>query len=170
MNLRLTFGALLFFFGLTLMTGCGLSEFDEEIDTQFTVPKPKSGVFGLEPFTKTKRFTLGSDPGDAERVTITRARIQVLAPLSSDLSILDRLEVYVEKDSELTLLGEATGFAPQERLRNLDIVFKDDIRSFVTEENKVVLVFVVFPSTFAPTFPEDGITLQADMTVRIELL
>lgn len=155
---------------LVITSGCGLSEFDDEIDTQFTVPQPKEGIFGLEPFTKTKRFKLGSDPKDAERATFKRARIQVLAPPLSDLSILDKIEVYADVDGVLTLLADAEGFVPDERLRNLDIVFKDDIRGFVTPDNRVTLVFVVFPSTFAPSWPEGGITIKADVTVRIEVL
>lgn len=155
---------------LVTLSACGLSEFDDEIDTQFTVPQPKEGIFGLEPFTKTKRFKLGSDPNDAERATFKRARIQVLAPPTSDLSIIDRIEVHADVDGELTLLAQAEGFVPDERLRNLEVVFKDDIRGFVTPDNRVTMVFVVFPSTFAPSWPESGITIKADVTVRIEVL
>jgi len=154
----------------SLLVGCGLAEFDEDIDTQFTVPKPAEGLFGLDPFAKTKRFKLGTDPADAERATFKSASIQVLAPAGADLSIMDRVEVHADLGGELTLLGEAEGFSPGEKVRHFDIVFRDDIRRFVTKDKRVVLVFVVFPSAFASKWPEDGITIRADVTVRVELL
>lgn len=150
-------------------TACGLDEFDEEFDTEFTVPQPKEGFFGLEPFSKTKRFKLGSDPADAERAVFRKATIQIVAPDNADLSILDSLEVYVEEPDGQTLLATAEAFVPGERVRNLDIVFKDDIRGFVSSDQRVEMTWVVYPSTFAPPWPEDGLTIRTDVTIRIEV-
>ncbi len=153
---------------MSMTTACGLNDFTDEIDTEFTIPKPKENIFGLEPYSKTKRFKLGSDPKDADKAEFTKARLSVLAPANADLSFIDALEVYVEQEGQQpVLLADAEGFAPGERARNLNVVYKGDIRGFVTDDRRVSLTWVVYPSTFAPEWPEDGIQIRTEATVLI---
>lgn len=155
---------------LAMCSACGLNDFTDSIDTEFKVPAPEEGFFGLEPYSKTKRFKLGRDPRDAERAEFIKAQIQVLAPPNADLSYIDALEVYVEQeDKDPILLADAEGFEPGQRSRVLDIVYDGDIRSFVTDDRRVRLTWVVYPSTFAPAWPEDGITIRTDATVLITI-
>jgi len=150
---------------LLLFAGCNgeLDEFEDDFDTQFTVPKPEGAV---EPFTKSKRFILDNDPSEAEFVKFKRARLSVQAPAGSDLSFLSRIEIYIEHDSELTLVAEAEGFSPGETARALDIVYRGDLRGFVTDK-RVRLTWIVFPTAWGYAWPDEGVTIQTDVTFLI---
>lgn len=153
---------------LVWITGCGLTEFENSFDTEFTIPQPERNVFGLEPYSKSKRFKFDSDPADAEYAKIKRAGLQVLAPEGSDLSFLNRLEVYLdEEDGQQTLLATAEDFKPGEFSRELTIEYGEDMRPYVRDQ-RVYLTFVVYPSGWSFDWPEDGIKVRADVTMRIK--
>lgn len=151
------------------LSGCGeLTEFENEFDTEFTIPKPEKGAFGLKPYTKKKRFKFDSDPADAEWARLQRAGLTVLAPEGSDLSFLNRLEVFVEEaDGTLVPLASAEDFAPNETQRNLTIDYDDDLRPFVRDQ-RVHLTWVAYPSNWSFAWPADGITIRTDVTMRIK--
>lgn len=160
-----------------LGSGCAIDEFEEDFDTEFTVPKPESQL-NWEPFSKAKRFTLKKDPADADSVRFLDAGLSVIAPAGSDLTFMNRLEVYVCDSVEfadcrnapdnpnLTLLAEAEGFRPNETSRGLDIVYTGDIRGFV-QDKKVVLTWLVYPTGWGYDWPEEGVTMQTDVVLLI---
>ncbi len=163
--------SLLLLVAATVLLGasaCGITEFENEFDTEFTVPKPQETVFGLEPFSKSKRFKFDSDPADAEYAKIKSAALEVTAPEGSDLSFLNRLEVYIEDEGgELTLLAIADDFKPGERSRGLTIEYGSDVRSFVRDQ-RVYLTWVVYPSGWTFNWPDEGITLRTEVTMAIK--
>lgn len=141
-----------------------LDEFESAFDTEFTVPAPTGGVF--EPYTRTKTFTLDGDPADAESVYFKHAGISVQAPTDTDLTFLSRIEIYIEADSELTLLAEAEGFRPGEASRRLELVYNGDVRGFV-EDQKVRLTWIVYPTLWGYTWPDEGVTIRTDVTLLV---
>ena len=150
---------------IAFISGCGeLDEFEDDFDTEFTVPKPEG--LTVEPFTKNKRFKMESDPADAESVKFKRAKISVQAPAGSDLSFLSRIEIYIEKDSELTLVADAEGFSPGERSRSLSIVYKGDLRQFV-DDQRVRLTWIVYPTAWGYDWPDEGVDIKTDVTFLI---
>jgi hypothetical protein len=165
---RALFGWLGLVMALSLFTGCGLTEFENTFDTEFTVPKPERSVFGLQPFSKSKRFKFDEDPADAEYAKIKRAGLTVIAPAGSDLSFLNRLEVYLdEEDGQQTLLATAEDFKPGESSRELTVEYDEDMRGFVRDQ-RVYMTFVVYPSGWSFNWPEDGISVRADVTMKIK--
>lgn len=160
-------------FGLLLMalafsSACAPIEFEDEFDTEFVIPKPERTAFGIQSYTKGKRFTFESDPADAESARIKRARISVIAPQGRDLTFLHRLEVHVAQNQQpVQLLGVADGFKPGETQRNLTIEYTDDVRHFI-ENKKVSLQWKVQPSGWILDWPEEGITVRTEVTMLIE--
>ncbi|MEL6177457.1 MAG: hypothetical protein AAFS10_00820 [Myxococcota bacterium] len=162
-------------------TACNLNEFEEEFDTEFTIPAPNGGL-GAEPYRQSKRFKMERDPRDAEDVRFLGAALEVIAPDGADLTFMTQLDVYVcasnefedctDPDSEnLTLLASATGFEPGETKRSLDIQFNQDIRGFVTDK-RVLLSWFVYPTGWGYTWPEEGVTLRTDvrLLIRVDVL
>ncbi len=151
-------------------TACGsLTEFENDFDTEFTIPAPPDGGgFGpVEPYSKTKVFKFSDDPNDAEFAKFKEAIITVLAPSGADFSFLNKLEVYVEKDNEMTLLATAKDFNPGETRRELKIEYTGDLRGFI-DGQRVRLTWIVYPSAWTATWPEDGVTIRTEVVMRIK--
>jgi hypothetical protein len=147
------------------LTGCGITEFEDSFDTKFTVPKPLSLESG--PYLKTKRFKFENNPKDAEFAKFKKAYVQVVAPEGSDLTFMDSIKVYADLDGELTLLATANEFESGQRHRNLKIELKGDLRGYVVDR-RITLVFEVVPSRWhILSWPEDGITVRAGVTMLI---
>ena len=189
MRIGATFGVVrvsLVLLGLVMLaggaTGCNLDEFEEEFDTEFTVPPPQGEGFGVRPHRKSKRFKMERDPQDAENVRFLDASLRVIAPEGSDLTFMNQLDVYVcdsiefedctDPDSgNLTLLATASGFEPGETIRFLDIEFTDDIRGF-SKDKRVLLTWFVYPTGWGYDWPDEGVTIQTDvrLLVRVDVL
>jgi hypothetical protein len=149
-----------------LSSACGLTEFEEELDTEFTVPKPTSFESGT--YLKTKRFKFDNDPADAESAVFKRAYIEVIAPDNHDLTFMDSIQVYADADGELTLLASASEFETGQRYRRLNIDMGGDLRH-LTRNQRLNLVFEVVPSRWhLSLWPSDGITIRAGVTLLIE--
>lgn len=146
-------------------TGCGVTEFDDSFDTKFTVPKPVTLEAG--PYLKTKRFKFENDPSEAKYAKFKKATIEVVAPDSSDLTFMDSIKVYADVDGVLTLLATADDFSSGERYRRLTIEERGDLRGYVRDK-RITLVFEVVPSRWKVlSWPEDGITIKAGVTMKI---
>ena len=161
-----------------MLIGCNLEEFEEEFDTEFTVPKPTEKLFGAQVHTQAKRFKMENDPQDAEHVEFLDASLTVLAPDGHDLSFMNKLDVFVCKSIEfddckdpdngnLLLLATADEFSPGDTKRALDISYSGDLRGF-SKDQRILLTWIVYPSSWY-SWPESGITIQTNVRLLVEL-
>ena len=148
-----------------LLSACGLTEFEEDIDTEFTVPKPAR--LTAQPYLKTKNFKFDNDPADAEYAKFKKAYIEVVAPTGHDLTVMDSINVYADVDGELTLLATADEFMSGQRYRRMQIAMRGDLRH-LTEDRRISLVFEVVPSQWHLSgWPAAGITVRSGVTLLI---
>jgi hypothetical protein len=64
----------------------------------------------------------------------------------------------------MVAMGE--GFVPGQTIADLEIVYDGDLRKFV-KDNRVVLTFVVYPTAWGYNWPEDGVLIEAGVTLLI---
>jgi hypothetical protein len=160
----------------SLGTACTM-DFEEDFDTEFRVPSPKAGE-QAKPYSKAKRFKMDHDPADADAVEFMDAYVAVKAPSGSDLTFLNSIEVFVCDDidfakchglhpeANLTMVAMGEGFVPGQTIADLEIVYDGDLRKFV-KDNRVVLTFVVYPTAWGYNWPEDGVLIEAGVTLLI---
>lgn len=147
--------------------GCLQNEIIDDLSTEITITEP--GQAGAS-YDVRKRFRFSRNPADASGITLAGASMTVLAPEGADLSYIQRLTVLVESpegDEVEVAMGE--GFVAGERLSELDVIYNDDLRGFVRDDARIVLIFRVEPSVWVRPFPEDGLTILARASVAIEL-
>lgn len=148
------------------LSGCALEVFQDSISTRVEVPAQRS----TEMVTATKRFRFERDVNQANSAVVYRAWVAVESPDVVDLSFISSVDVYVvHPDGSRVLAVSGVGFAPGERRRDLEIVFTDDVREFVTDERRVTLEWELQPNVLYRTDPQTetvglrfGIVLEID--------
>lgn len=149
------------------LSACLQNEIIDDLSTEITITEP--GQAGAS-YDVRKRFRFSRNPSDASGITLDGALMTVLSPVDADLSYIQRLTVLVETpDGEEIEVAMGEGFITGERLAELEVLYDGDLRGFVRDDSRIVLIFRVEPSAWVRPFPEDGLTVLARASVAIEL-
>ena len=141
-------------------------EVNEVISSELTV----GDVRGLaDSFTERKRFRFDSDPSDAEFIEL-RSVVVVLTDFESgeDLSFVDTLSIMVVDDEGEFELARGADFKVGETVASLEVLYTDDLRERLNEEDRLVLRFVLVPSDSYGPYPDDGIRIVVRAHVTID--
>jgi hypothetical protein len=148
------------------VSACGDDTVYDDFATEIRVRAPSGFNAVVE---QEKRFRISQEPTFARFVSIDAARIGVAAPAGADLSAIESIEVYVLDGEEMTLVASGNSFAPDERFRELDVVFDADLRDFVGADSRFRMLFVVEPSSWYRPFPAEGVSITARARIAIDL-
>jgi hypothetical protein len=158
---------------LGVLAGCMSDSVFDEITTELTVFNP--GAPGGEIEIR-KRFRFTHDPMDARGVFFREAYIQVLVPTDSSLDWIGQIDVYViepgdadNPDGVPTLVATGSGFGPDARVADLEIVHVGDLRPFAGDDARVMFSFVIRPTVWGRPFPEGGVTVSSTAVIEIDI-
>ena len=110
-------------------------------------------------------------PSDLPRGNIVRPDVGAVRPiLPSDarLSFASRAQFFTEYKGERVLIAEASGFAPDTTYADLNIVYKDDLHPFLTEDGLMDLIIRVEPNGWYPA-RHDLILITTTATISFDL-
>ncbi len=155
------------FLSLAAFTGCLGDLIVDDISTELTITTP--GPPGV-PLEIRKRFRFSHDPSEARGVYFSDGRLQILSPVDGDLSFIGRLEIYaVHPIDGPVLVAVGEGYGPDDRISPLEIVYEDDLRSFASDDSRIVFSFLIETSGWSRPFPEGGFTILAHASIEIDI-
>lgn len=133
------------------VSGCEFNVFHDSISTEVEVPAPQD----YEPIAVTKRFRFERDVGEAKSAYLDRAWVTVNSPTALDLSFVSSVEIYaiMPGTEERILVARGGGFKPGEDIKQLEIVYLEDVRGFV-EDRRVTLDWEVTLNKLFRSWPE----------------
>ena len=127
--------------------GCISDTLRDDLTTEISINNPGGAQ---APFEIQKRFKFTHNPAEAVSVNLESAYINIILPSDARLSFASRAQFFTEYKGERVLIAEASGFAPDTTYADLNIVYKDDLHPFLTEDGLMDLIIGWSPTAGIP--------------------
>ena len=146
-------------------SGCISDTLRDELTTEISINNPGGAQ---PPFEIHKRFKFTHNPAEAVSVNLESAYISIIIPSDANLSFANRAQFFTEYKGQRVLIAEASGFATDATYADLDIVYKDDLHPFLTEDGLIDLIIRVEPNGWYPA-RHDLVLISTVATISFDL-
>lgn len=150
--------------GLT-WAGCISDTLRDDLTTEISINNPGGAQ---APFEIQKRFKFTHNPAEAVSVNLESAYINLILPSDARLSFASRAQFFTEYKGQRVLIAEASNFGTDATYADLNIVYKDDLHPFLTEDGLMDLIIRVEPNGWYPA-RHDLILISTVATISFDL-
>lgn len=155
---------LLAFLGFT-SAGCISDTLRDDLTTEISINNPGGAQ---APFEIQKRFKFTHNPAEAVSVNLESAYINIILPSDARLSFASRAQFFTEYKGQRVLIAEASNFGTDATYADLNIVYKEDLHPFLTEDGLMDLIIRVEPNGWYPA-RHDLILISTVATISFDL-
>lgn len=143
--------------------GCASLVGEQSAETKFLVkPKSDSSFWGWS------EITVSEDANSVERATLRAVTVESMdASVAQDMTFLQNVLGEAVTSTARTKLVEEPTMPPGERLVAMNIVYKDDLRSFF-EDGHTIRVEWTGQTNPSFAWPAEGIWIKVRVVVEIE--
>jgi hypothetical protein len=145
--------------------GCISDTLRDDLTTEISINNPGGAQ---APFEIQKRFKFTHNPAEAVSVNLESAYINIILPSDARLSFASRAQFFTEYRGERVLIAEASGFAADSTYADLNIVYKEDLHPFLSEDGLMDLIIRVEPNGWYPA-RHDLILISTVATISFDL-
>ena len=145
--------------------GCISDTLRDELTTEISINNPGGAQ---SPFEIQKRFKFTHNPAEAVSVNLESAYINIILPSDARLSFASRAQFFTEYKGQRVLIAEASGFGTDTTYADLNIVYKEDLHPFLSEDGLMDLIIRVEPNGWYPA-RHDLILISTVATISFDL-
>jgi len=151
---------------LLFLSGCNMNVFHDSISTTVEMSSTEAQVA----HATSKRFKFERDVAGAKSARIQRAWVSVDLPEGQDLSFIASVDVTMKHPDtgEILHLVTGGGFKPGESVKELEVLYGEDIRDMVRDQ-RVTLDWDVQPNLLYRGFSEEEQMLALRFGIVLEI-